>query len=262
MITKIESNLEYHSSDIISASGLKMIYQSSVWDYNRKEFKDSDAMRLGSAVHCILLEPENFDDEFVFFKKDQFNLRTKAGRAEKEKWEEQNIGKSVLNEVQETVLFRIKERFDKHTDEQVKIAKKYFQGDIELSHYLNYDGVPVKVRPDCKGDDFISDIKTINPQYGKALTPDLIKREIWSRAYHLQAMFYSDMLERDPKNFRFIFIQTSKPYKVIVCGLTDEMIFQGRIQYQEALIEWKLYREQGIETKYKNDLAQDGSIIL
>ena len=262
MITKIESNSEYHSSDTISASGLKMIHQSSVWHFNRRKFKDTDATRLGSAVHSLLLEPELFDDEFAIYKKDQFNLRTKAGREKKVEWESKQSEKTILNEDQELILDRIKERFDKHQDDQIITAKKYMEGDIELSHYMNYDGVPVKVRPDCLGEDFISDIKTIRPMMGKDLTPSLFKREIWNRSYHIQAMFYSDMIGRDPQNFRFIVIQTSYPYEVFVCGMDEDMIYRGRIEYQEALLKWKLYKEQGIEQKYVNDLAPDGSIIL
>jgi len=261
MITKVESNSEYHSSDAMSSSGLKTIASSSVWHYLRKEFKDSDAVRLGSAVHSLLLEPEIFHDEFIVYKKDQFNLRTKAGREEKAEWEKQHSDKIVLNEIQETVLNRIQERFDDEKDDQVVLAKEYMKGQIELSHYLNYDGVPVRVRPDTIGDDFISDIKTINPTFGKPLTPALFKREIVSRNYDLQAMFYSDMCGRDPKNFRFIVVQTSFPYEVFVCGLTDQMIYDGRIKYQEALTEWKLYKEQGIINKYRETLP-DGAVKL
>ncbi len=261
MITKIESNSEYHSSDAISASGLKKIHETSVWHYLRDTFSGSPATRLGSAIHTILLEPENFDEEFIVYKNGTFNRKTKAGREQYKKWLEGHSDKELLDDTQEVVIDRILERFQDDQDQQIKVAKQYMKGDIELSHYLNYEGVPVRVRPDCLGDDFIMDIKTTQNTFGE-VTPEFFKRQIWNRNYHVQAMFYCDMVGRDPKNFRYVVIETKPPYEVFVCGLDEDMIFKGRIAYNEALTDWKLYKMQAIVSKYKNDLAPDGSIIL
>ena len=59
-----DTNAEYHSqTDYIGSSGLKMIYKKSVDHYLRsKKMDPTDSMRLGTAVHTALLEPDKFND--------------------------------------------------------------------------------------------------------------------------------------------------------------------------------------------------------
>ena len=47
----IETNEQYHSSDAISASGLKFIAKKSVHHFLNKQFQESPAMKFGTAVH-------------------------------------------------------------------------------------------------------------------------------------------------------------------------------------------------------------------
>ena len=138
------------------------------------------------------------------------------------------------------------------------LAKKYCKGAIELSHYLDIEGVPVRVRPDCIGDDWISDIKTTIDN-----SPRAFKSEIYRRKYHLQACFYCDALGYDPYNFRFIACEKTKPYTVKVYALDDAEIENGRKEYQKAFLNWKLYIKEGIVTSYDNENTRDdGSIVL
>ena len=79
-----DTNAEYHSqTDYIGSSGLKMIYKKSVDHYLRsKKMDPTDSMRLGTAVHTALLEPDKFNDEITVMP--ELNLRTKAGREERD----------------------------------------------------------------------------------------------------------------------------------------------------------------------------------
>lgn len=251
MQTKIESNEQYHSSKDISASGLKKIYQKSVYHYlNQKPFSSS-SLDLGSAIHTVLLEPEIFKNEFYVMGK--VDRRTKEGKKEYNKHLMAANGRKLLTQNEMNIIEPVKENFAKHD-----LAKEYCVGKIELSHYLKFLSVPVRVRPDVKGVNFISDIKTCQDN-----SPKAFKRDVYKYAYHLQAAFYSDALGFPAENFRFIAIETNYPYSIEVYSLSEDMIEQGRNAYKSAIESWILYLDTGVESGYKGlDYKEDGSIII
>ena len=62
---------QYHADPAISSSGIKLLLKNpqKYWDKSamnpEKESADTDALRVGKAMHCLLLEPEKFEDEFI-----------------------------------------------------------------------------------------------------------------------------------------------------------------------------------------------------
>ena len=74
---------EYHATKAVSQSLLKRLGQSPAklrWHLDHpQDEKDSPAKRVGSAVHCALLEPEKFESSVVVMP--DVDRRTKAGKA-------------------------------------------------------------------------------------------------------------------------------------------------------------------------------------
>ena len=141
---------------------------------------------------------------------------------------------------------------------QNDLAQKYCKGTIELSHYGKMNGADIRVRPDCIGDDWISDVKTCQDN-----SPVAFRRDVYKYAYHLQACFYSDVLGFPVENFRFIAVETNYPYSIEVYGLDENMIEQGRNAYQKALSDYSFYLSTGIEKGYQAaGYNEDGSLIL
>lgn len=258
MITKVETNEQYHKSSAISASGLKQIFLSSVWHYRRKEYKESDAMRLGSAIHTVLLEPENFERQYITQPK--FDGRTAEGKAQKAEFEKNAKNKIILKNEQSEIIHNIQKRF-LSDDPIVENCKKYLKGKIELSHYLHYQGVPVRVRPDCIGEDFISDIKTFSNSQ-KSVTVKSFHNEVFFRAYHLQAVFYCDMIGMDPQDFKFIVIETKPPFTIFPYTMTSEQIDKGRNAYQESFEKWNQFLMTGREDFFDDYLLFDGTFSI
>lgn len=257
MITKVESNEQYHSSDAVSASALKTIKLKSIWHWLNDNFTGTDATDLGSAIHSILLEPETFDKEFAFVPEGA-KRNTIAGKKIWAEFNEEHQGKTHLSRPQKKVIDDILLRF-KDPDDDIKNCLPYMKGTIELSHYLNYEGVKVRVRPDCIGSDFISDIKTCQGGMSGPVTPRWFSKELMRRGYHIQACFYSDMLGMDPKRFRFIVVETKPPYNIFLAALNNDQIYYGRKGYNEAIMDYKLYLEQGKMTKNKGETLIDGA---
>jgi len=253
MKTKIESNEKYHANKrFISSSGIKKIHRKSVYHYlNEKPFTSS-AMQLGTLIHTAVLEPEKLADEYYVMP--SVDRRTKVGKEHYALHLENSKGKILIDDSMEEVKDKIVENFLANQD-----AVKYTKGVIELSHYTELMGVPVKVRPDCFNKDlgFISDPKTCQDN-----SPKAFKRDVFKYGYHLQAAFYSDALGVDPKDFVFIAIETNHPYSVQCYSLSDEMIEFGREDYQSALLKWKKYLDTNIVTAYDGYETNDKGIII
>ena len=251
--TKRESNYQYHAANGISSSGLKKIYAKSVWHYINQSPFSSDSMRLGSAIHTAILEPKLFYDEYVVMQK--FDGRTTEGKKLKAEYEAAAEGKTTLTADEFAIVDGVIRNYNKNDQ-----AKYYTRGEIELSHYLEFNGVDVKVRPDCinKVAGFISDPKTCQDNSPKAFI-----RDVYKYNYHLQAAFYSDTLGVDPKNFVFISIETKAPYSIECYVLADEHIDRGRAAYLKALADWQFYLDTGVALGYEGyDRNDDGLIIL
>ena len=256
MIIKKDTNQEYHSSKSISASGLKEIWLTSVYDFNRKVYEDKPAYRLGTMIHEMFLEPDEFKENY-YLPTEKIDRRTKDG---KEKFEELSKMRKIVATYDEVkILNGLKKSLDSD-DDMAKLARKYLEGDPEVSHYFSYKGIEARVRPDLKGKDFISDIKTaqfINGRFGKKE----FRSQIYSFGYHLQATFYADMLGVHPTDFKFIWMEKKYPFRIVVSTLNDQQIEEGRAGYLSAMEDWKAYVELGIEKRFdSDDLLIDGSL--
>ncbi len=73
------SNEDYHAGDGVSKSQLDMVALSPAllqWQISTGRYRKLKALDMGTALHCLLLEPEEFDKRFIVAP--QFNLRGKA----------------------------------------------------------------------------------------------------------------------------------------------------------------------------------------
>ena len=251
-LKKVEDTIEeYHSKDSISASGLKAIHNKSVYHYlNKEEFK-SKAMYLGIAVHTLFYEGlDAFSKQYFVLPK--LDLRKKDDKLLKESLMNANQGKTPISNEEYRAIIGI---YDNHLKNDVSVA--YSKGEIEVSHYGQLHDIEVRVRPDCIGEGWISDVKTCQDA-----SPKAFKRDLYKYAYHLQATFYCRMLGINPKNFRFIACETQYPYQVQVYSMSDDMIEYGDAAWKRAFYFWELYKVDNILTSYTGTLNDDKSIIL
>ncbi len=86
-VFKEMSNDDYHSSSAISKSGLDQLRKSPahLWYYQKQGSRRTRALDLGSLFHDLVLMP---DDYFNLHYKlmPEFNLRTTAGRDDRDAW--------------------------------------------------------------------------------------------------------------------------------------------------------------------------------
>lgn len=254
MIKKKDTNLEYHSHDSISASGLKTIYKKSVYHYlNQEEFISTPSMNFGSAVHSVLLEPEK--KEIIALPKN-LNLRTKKDRAYKSQIIKDNQDKIIVTSEEKQSLDQI---IQNALNNKLANQLLFTLDEIEYSYYGEYKSIPCRIRPDgIKKGKYIIDIKTCQDA-----SPKSFRNAIYKYAYHLQCCFYCEMLGYDPHEFRFIAIENRYPYDVAVYSLSDDLIEKGKIAWRIAFDQWNEYiNNKKVSGFYWENINNDGSLIL
>lgn len=230
MITGIYTNIsnaEYHASEGISKTGLDTILSKSLKHYkyekdHPEERKESASMQLGSLVHKLLLEPDDFYNEYslpfvepanciktvdqmkVILK--EYGLPVSGKRADLQEqlraiggqyefyddlyaqYLEQNAGKTIIS--QELIDTAEKMR-DAVLNDQ--FAGNLFKDDVqavnEASFYLKDDdrGITMRCRPDrWRTDGIVIDLKTIT-----SADPDTWSKHVQNYRYHMSAAFYT-----------------------------------------------------------------------
>ena len=247
-----DSNEEYHAHKSISASGLKTIHLQSVYHFLNQKFKFSPAMNFGSAVHEVLLE----DNTNKIVTLPELNLRTKAGKEERDLILKENKDKIVISQDENENIRKILTNYRKHN-----LALKLLSSlnEREVSYYGEINSIPVRIRADgIKLNEYIIDIKTCQDA-----SPKAFRSAIYRYAYHLQATFYCEGLGYDPRTFRFIAIENKYPFNIAVYTMSEDMIERGKEAWRLAFNKWKDYIEKNIISSYSwDDINNDGSLIL
>ena len=233
------SNAEYRKKEGISSSDIKKMMKSMAhYKYykDHPEESDSEALLFGRAYHKLMLEPEDFDNEFIVFPK--IDRRSKEGKEAYAGYLKKAEGKEILSS----------EDFEKLKEMQKALyetpfVKLLIKGEHEKSFFWKdkKTGLPCKCRPDSfgqtKGQYVCVDLKTTT----NAET-DHFMRDALKLGYDIQAYHYVDGLESIYKQpFKFIFIAQEKtaPYLVNVLEADEYFMTSGRELRNKLLGDYK-----------------------
>lgn len=217
------SNEDYHNGEGVSKSNLDDIAKCpAIYKWRQKAPEDEEkkkALDIGTALHCLLLEPQHFDERFLVVP--PFDRRTTQGKKDLEQFMEENYlpEKIIITEEEERKLRLMQESTLAHP-----IAKKLLDMDgyCESSIYWVDDKTKVlcKIRPDklVKNDSksMIIDVKKTNniEDFGKSI-------ELYR--YHVQdAMYCEGFKKQFGVNPHFVFIAVSE---TINCGRYPVRVF-------------------------------------
>lgn len=248
MITATKENpmsaAKYHSLDRLSASRL------SLFRRNRRKFylqhvaktlppdEPSEAMQLGTLLHCLLLEPDEYASRFTVAP--ACDRRTKEGKAI---WQEfcEGAGDKTLikSEVWEQAARMSAAVL------QSPLAAPFLldmPGQVEHSILWEHLGIPLKSRLDKLCDNVIVDVKT-----AKDASPEAFAKSVANYGYNAQAAFYRRAA--GVQQFVFVVVESVEPFRVAVFDLDAEALELGDLQNLSALQQYAYCRD--------NDLWQD-----
>ena len=236
-ITTSLTNSEYRAVKAYSKSDLDLISKSpALLEWSKNAPSDgSDSVDLGTHLHCALLEPDVFAAEYIEAPK--FDLRTKAGKEQKEAFESACAGKTVLDNDTYQQVINMRDSALAHPVARELLTQP---GKSEASIFWELDGLKLKARPDriIDSEHFgfhaLLDVK-------KTKDIDTFHFSVRDFRYHVQAAFYSDAYEQLTGEVpRFIFIAIGEKrsigrYPVRVYELPQWLVEKGREAYRKDL---------------------------
>lgn len=238
-------NKEYHRSKGMSKSRLDLFAQDPdkvEWSYRCPVDEDKiKTFDFGDALHAICLEPERLKSEFI--EAPAFNLRTNAGKEERDKFYKENEGKKILTAEEYKKLRLMFESVMAHPRARAIIEA---DGVAEGSWFWTdkETGIECKCRPDKQIGPRLIDIKS-TPELGK------FSFSVQDFRYHVQDAFYCDGVEAcgiGTPYMEFLAIQKTIEigrYPVMVVRLPEEIIEYGRLLYKRDLRAYAEYLEHG-----------------
>lgn len=242
-LIKLEDR-EYFAIDAISASLLKRVYNKEFYEVlNKVENSKNDAMKFGSLVHCMVLEPDEFNNRYAVMQ--ELNLRTKEGKESKNLFELENRDKEIvtqdelrraqncLKSLENAKLLKI---FKRGLKEQVALFKMQdLNCKSKIDFYDEKNGLLIDLKTTSKsGEEFLKDCKKFH--------------------YNLQMAFYHDglvQLGKEIKKVLIVGIQNQKPFKITIAELEQDELEVGRDKYNLAI---KMLNKIKSDNKYKSEL--------
>lgn len=221
---------DYRAIKAMNWSRLKPMVESAKefrwWEDNPRP--DTAALGFGRAFHVAILEPEKFERQYMVLP-DRLNLRTKAGRAERDELLDQ--GWQLIKQDDLDRLRWCVEAVLAHP-----VASDLLEGTRreETVTWTDRDtGVKCKGRIDFLSGLYIGDLKS-------ARSLGRFSRDAGDFLYHAQSAFYLDgavsagVVPGDAESY-IIAVETKPPYDVVVYTLPGEIIEAGRHLYQRLL---------------------------
>jgi PDDEXK-like domain of unknown function (DUF3799) len=212
-------NADYHKDPAISASHLHSVAISPLhyWrrfrDPNRPVAEPTAAMRLGSLVHCAVLEPDELINRYAIAP----DRRTKEGKAEAAAMVASGIEPVSANDLEQAMAMSAVVR--SHPTAALLLA----DGKAEQSFWFDdFDtGLRCKCRPDWHNGHTLIDLKTTTDA-----SPSGFARAIAVWRYHVQAAHY--LAGTFAQRFVFIAVEKSYPFGIGIYELDAEALERGK----------------------------------
>lgn len=234
------SNKAYHEREEISKSDLDLLARSPLHFKMKNELKQepSKALILGTCVHKLVLEPEDFLNEFAISPK--VDKRTKEGKTAYNDYL-QNLGDKISLDLD---IYENAKEIANAVNSMRETASFLKDGLAEQSYFSQINEVKVKCRPDFYNQNLgaVIDLKTTSDA-----SPSGFAKSVANFNYHVQAAFYSDILRslgKEVNHFLFIAVETKAPYFVGFYELDTLAIEQGQKTYLELLELYKFCKER------------------
>lgn len=200
------------------------------------ERPDTDALKVGRAIHTAVLEPEKFNQEFLCLP--DIDRRTTRGREMYAELVSQNPDKTILKPDDFHMALDVATSIRGSTHANYLLEGAHTEVTLDWTH--EETGIHCKARVDAYNEDMglLVDIKTTQDASRTGFP-----RKLFSYGYHRQAAYYLSGMQANgeaAKHFVFIAVEKEPPYAVGLYRLSDQTIQLSK-QENDALL--RLYAE-------------------
>jgi exodeoxyribonuclease VIII len=249
---------QYHANPAISHSKLECFRRRPALFYKKyvaktlPQSEETNAFRLGSAVHCAILEESTFADRYAV--KPDCDRRTKEGKAQFAEWSAQHVGKTYIDaeELAQTIAMRVAVGEHPIARDLLAVGSPELTWRVPQANALG----ALQCRTDwfnsvgcaaSEGEPYVLDIKTVETLDRAAFRT--FERAAFAYGYHRQAGFYLPLLNefagRPVRKMFHVAVEKCEPYGVAVYRLSDEAVARGQDENIEDLIRLKRCYETG-----------------
>jgi exodeoxyribonuclease VIII len=212
----------------LSASALKAFAKSPnhYIQYVMGATETTPAMTFGSAFHCYVLEPEEFNKRYAVSP--LCDRRTKEGKMLYAKFVEASEGLEVLTAQDYALILEMDKAISEHKPafKLLGSCNQFEQLKDGKIADVNFKGIA-----DGMGDGFIVDLKTCQDA-----SPEAFERTAYNSFYHEQAAAYMELFGAD--RFYWIAIEKNPPYNVAVYMQSQEAFFKAQHRLKSLIQQW------------------------
>jgi exodeoxyribonuclease VIII len=193
--------------------------------------KETDAMKIGSLFHTMVLEPEKSN----FVVGPDVNKNTKEWKAFKA--DAEASGQTIIDQATLDMLNGMVESVKSHPAARALLNGP---GIAEGSAFWHDERSGELCR--CRPDFYLQDLGIIvDLKSTEDASPKEFARSIAKYNYHMQSAYYQDGVEAATgdfiKGFVFVAVEKKAPYAVAVYQLDMQGVEAGRVEYQRLLLD-------------------------
>lgn len=224
------TNEEYHAAPGISKTHLDVISNKSPLHYRHYALhgsKTAPAKEFGSAAHCVILEPNEFEHRYAVAP--DVDRRTKIGKETYAAFLAENIGKDLIDAGEYEKCLYMRDAIHSHPH-----ASGLLTGGLQEQTYFASDpetGELIK----CRFDYLIGGISGIAVDLKSAVDASEagFGKSATKFRYDLQPAWYFDVLLAEygtrPEQFVWIAIEKEPPFAIGIYYATEEDIQAARV---------------------------------
>jgi exodeoxyribonuclease VIII len=200
------------------------------------ERSDTDALRIGRAIHTAVLEPHKFNDEFLCLP--DIDRRTTKGREMYAELVSQNPDKTILKPDDFNMALDVATSIRGNVHANYLLEGAMTEVTLDWTHPET--GIGCKARVDGYNEELgiLLDIKTTQDASRSGFP-----RKLFSYGYHRQAAYYLTGMQANgekAQHFVFIAVEKEPPYAVGIYRLDDKTIQLSKQENDRLL---RLYAE-------------------
>ncbi len=229
-------NVYHKTSGFISKSSLAQLGKETPFRFfNSKQRDQTPAMKMGTALHCAILEPEKFEASYLLMP----DVRVKTLKAYKDAVKE-NPEMEILNGSDAKNLQGMINAV-MGNDAARELLELDGWNEISGFHTDAESGVNLRHRFDKLSKCGVG----VDLKKTQSVHIDDIAKTINDYRYDMQDSLYSDAYKEitglEIKAFYFIFVEEKYPHQVAVVYLDDVSKQVGRDRYKELIVDYCFY---------------------
>jgi exodeoxyribonuclease VIII len=238
----IETNADYHADTQRLSNSMLTVLKRCPQEFHARYItkkmahpEPSPSMALGEAVHCMVLEPEQYPDRFAI-KPEGIDRRTTVGKQAWISFCEKAGSKSIIDVEDHRISESCANALLKHDQLSMVLERP---GIVEQRIDFVCEGIEMRCKPDLVLPDIklIVDVKTT-----KDASPRSFGHSLADYGYARQAALYRDAVAiQHGIECRFLFavVCTASPFEVACYELTGEAMRQGLAEAEALVREFK-----------------------